>query len=46
MVEALDRQFFNLERNTSFAYPLPSYTANFNQAGEYTIHAAKVHYQE
>jgi hypothetical protein len=46
MVEALDRQFFDLGRNTSFACPLPSCTAYFNQAREWTIHAAKVYYQE
>jgi hypothetical protein len=46
MVEALDRHFFDLGCNTSFVCPLPSCTAYFNQAGEWTIHAAKVHYQD
>jgi hypothetical protein len=46
MGEALDRHFFDLGRNTSFACPLPSCTAYFTQAGEWTTHAAKVHYQE
>jgi hypothetical protein len=46
MIEALDRHYFDLGRNTSFACPLPSCTAYFNQGGEWTVHAAKVHCQE
>lgn len=40
MVEALDRHFFDRGCNASIAYPLPSYEVYFNQAGEWTIHAA------
>jgi hypothetical protein len=46
MVEALDRHHSGLGRNASFVCPLSSCTASFRQAGEWTVHAAKTHYQE
>lgn len=46
MVEALDRHHSSLGRDASFVCPLSSCTASFCQAGEWTVHAAKTHYQE
>lgn len=46
LVEALDQHYSSLGHNASFTCPLPSCTAYFDQAGEWTVHAAEVHYQE
>ena len=46
MVEALDRHHFDAGRNAPFACPLSGCTTYFSQAGEWTVHAAKVHYLE
>jgi hypothetical protein len=46
MVEALDRHHFDMGRNESFCCQLAGCTAYFTRAGEWTVHAAEVHYQE
>lgn len=46
MVEALDRHYFDEGRNEAFSCLLPSCTAYFSLAGDWPLHAAKVHYQE
>jgi hypothetical protein len=46
MVEALDRHHFDMGRNESFSCPFSSCTACFGQAGQWTSHAAKIHYYE
>jgi hypothetical protein len=46
MVEALDRYHFDEERDEPFSCPLPGCTAYFSQAGEWSVHAAEVHYRE
>jgi hypothetical protein len=46
MVEALDRHYFTMGRKETFSCPFSSCTAYFSQAGEWTCHAAKVHYHE
>jgi hypothetical protein len=46
MVEALDRCHFDEERNEPFSCPLSGCIAYFSQAGEWSVHAAEVHYRE
>jgi hypothetical protein len=44
-IEALDRHHFNNRNNKPFVCPQPECKAYFNKAGEWTVHAAEVHYQ-
>jgi hypothetical protein len=44
MVEALDRYHFDEGCNEPFFCPLSGCTAYFSQAGEWSVHAAEVHY--
>jgi hypothetical protein len=46
MVEALDRHHFHNGKNEPFSCPSPDCGAYFTQAGQWTIHAAEMHYNE
>ncbi|KAH7071491.1 hypothetical protein BKA63DRAFT_73530 [Paraphoma chrysanthemicola] len=46
MVEALDRHHFHNGKNEPFSCPSPDCSAYFAQAGEWTVHAAEVHYND
>jgi hypothetical protein len=46
MVEALDRHHFHDGKNEPFSCPSPDCSAYFTQAGQWTIHAAELHYNE
>jgi hypothetical protein len=44
-IEALDRHHFDNGRNKPFACPWPECDAFFDKAGQWTVHAALLHYQ-
>jgi hypothetical protein len=43
MIEALDRHYFDKERNTPFTCPIPNCNTYFTRAGEWTVHAVELH---
>lgn len=45
MIEALDRYYFDNERNTPFTCPVPGCTTYITRAGEWTFHAVQLHCQ-